>query len=106
MKQEVHACMIAEELGVSRPTVSVYLRSLENNGYITVESGKAIRLTKKGEEIAIPVYERFRVLQNFLEGLGVSEKTAYHDACEMEHGLGDESYEALKKLDPGKNQTE
>ena len=90
--------MIAEELGVSRPTVSVYLRHLENDGYLTVEGGKAIYLTEKGEKIAKPVYERFQILRRFLETLGVSEETAYHDACEMEHGLGEESYEALKKL--------
>ena len=98
MKHEVHACMIADELGVSRPTVSVYLRHLENDGYITVESGKVIRLTEKGKKIAEPVYERFQILHRFLESLGVSEETAYRDACEMEHGLGDESYEALRKL--------
>ena len=98
MNQEPHAYMIADELGVTRPTVSVYLRNLERDGYLTIERGKVIYLTPKGESIAKPVYERFQILQRFLAALGVSEKNAYHDACQMEHCLGIESYEALKKL--------
>ena len=105
MRQKVHACMIADELGVSRPTVSAYLRRLESDGYLTVESGKVICLTPKGEKIAKPVYERFQILCRFLESLGISRETACRDACEMEHGLGDESYEALRKLALEREQT-
>ena len=97
-KKEVHACMIADQLGVSRPTVSVFLRHLEADGFLTIDSSKAISLTPKGLEIAQPVYERYEILQRFLIRLGVDEKTAFHDACEMEHGLGDKSYQALKNL--------
>lgn len=36
-------------------------------------------------------------------GLGVDEKTAATDACEMEHAVSSKSYEALKRLaDTGK----
>ena len=96
--QEVHACMIADRLGVSRPTVSVSLKRLAKEGYLIVDDRNVITLTDKGLETAKPVFERYQILQSILVSLGVNEDAAYHDACEMEHGLGDESYEALKAL--------
>ena len=96
--QEVHACMLAQRLGVSRPTVSVSLKRLVREGYILVDGRHVITLTEKGLKTAKPVFERYQILQRFLVSLGVNEDAAYHDACEMEHGLGDESYEALKAL--------
>lgn len=95
---EVHGCMIAEELGVSRPTVSVLLRKLETEGFIKIDCMKAVTLTESGLQLARSVYERYEVLRRFLIHLGVEEREAYRDACEMEHGLGDESLKALKNL--------
>ena len=95
---EVHGCMIAEELGVSRPTVSVLLRKLEAEGFIKIDCMKAVTLTENGLQLARSVYERYEVLRRFLIHLGVEESEAYRDACEMEHGLGDESLKALKNL--------
>ena len=97
-QQEVHACMIADRLGVSRPTVSVSLKRLAKEGYLHVDGRNVITLTDKGRETAMPVFRRYQVLQRFLVSLGVDEEIAYRDACEMEHGLGDESYEALRQL--------
>ena len=98
LRNEVHACMIAEHLGVSRPTVSVSLKRLADEGYLIVGERKAVTLTEKGLEIAMPVFQRYQVLQKLLTGLGVSETAAFHDACEMEHGLSEESYHALKSF--------
>ena len=96
--RQVHACMLADRLGVSRPTVSVSLKRLAKEGYVNIDTQNVITLTQKGLETAKPVFERYQILQSFLVSLGVNEDAAYHDACEMEHGLGDESYEALKAL--------
>ena len=96
LRDEVHSCRIAEHLGVSRPTVSVSLKRLAEEGYLIIGERKAVTLTEKGLEIAMPVFQRYQVLQKFLTGLGVSEAAAFHDACEMEHGLSEESYHALK----------
>lgn len=97
-KEPAHACMVAEILGVSRPTVSVYLKRLEKEGYLTVTADKELILTEKGLQIAEPVFDRHKILQDLLVKLGVEEEEAHRDACEMEHGLGEESYQALKKL--------
>lgn len=96
--QEVHACLIAQELKLSRPTVSVTLKRLAKEGYLQIDQANVIRLTEKGLETAKYTYDRHKALQDFLISLGVKEDTASHDACEMEHGLGSESYAALKRL--------
>ena len=41
-KTEVHGAHIAEELGVSKPTVSVSLKALEREGYLTRDENHAV----------------------------------------------------------------
>ena len=94
----MHGSDIAGELGVSRPTVSVALKDLAEEGYIFVDDAHEVHLTEKGKRIAEDTYERHSTFCRLLTGLGVDEKTAAADACEMEHAVSPESYEALKTL--------
>ena len=97
-KREVHGAYIAEELGVSKPTVSVSLKALEREGYLTRDENHAVCLTEAGLKIAKATYERHQTFQALLEDLGVDGKTAAADACLMEHAVSPESYEAIKGL--------
>ena len=97
-KTEVHGTYIAEALGVSKPTVSISLKALEQDGYLTRDENHAVCLTKAGLEIAKATYERHQTFQSLLEELGVDGKTAAADACLMEHAVSPQSYEALKEL--------
>lgn len=54
-----------------------------------------ITLTKTGLEIAERIYERHKMLTNFLIYLGVDEKTAREDACKIEHDISKKSFDAL-----------
>ncbi len=94
--KEVHGADIAGELKVSRPTVSVALKALAEEGYVFVDDTHEIHLTERGRRIAEDTYERNSTFRQLLTGLGVDEKTAAADACEMEHAVSRESYEALK----------
>ncbi len=85
-------------LGVSRPTVSVALKALAEEGYVFVDGTYEVHLTEKGKRIAEDTYERHSTFCRLLTGLGVDEKTAAADACEMEHAVSPESYKALKAL--------
>ncbi len=96
--QEVHACLIAQELNLSRPTVSVTLKRLAKEGFLKIDQSNVIQLTDLGYQTAKYTFERHKALQDFLVSLGVEENIASQDACEMEHGLGVESYAALKRL--------
>ncbi|MDE7446622.1 MAG: metal-dependent transcriptional regulator [Lachnospiraceae bacterium] len=97
-QKEVHGADIAGELKVSRPTVSIALKALAEEGYIFVDDAYEVHLTVKGRRIAEDIYERHDTFRHLLMSLGVDEKTAAADACEMEHAVSQASYEALKVL--------
>lgn len=99
-KKDVHGADIAKAIGVSRPTVCVSLKALTEEGYILVDDAHEVHLTEKGLQIAKETYERHDMFRRLLTGLGVNEKTATSDACEMEHAVSAESYQALKALVP------
>ena len=95
-RKAVHGADIAGELGVSRPTVSVALKALAEEGYVFADDTHEIHLTEKGKRIAEDTYERHSTFCRLLTGLGVDEKTAAADACELEHAVSSDSYEVLQ----------
>ena len=87
---------IAVERNVSKPSVSIAMKRLRENGYIIMSPDNLISLTDKGYAIARKIYDRHRTLTKYLIQLGVSEKNAKEDACKIEHDLSDESFEAIR----------
>lgn len=100
MRREKHGIIrsidIAEELGVTKPSVSIASKRLRENGYITMDKDSLITLTEKGMAIAARIYERHKLLTSYLISIGVSEKTAREDACKIEHDISVETFEAIK----------
>ena len=92
----VRSIDIAIELNFSKPSVSVAMKHLKESGKINVSTAGYITLTDTGKEIAEKVYERHRVLAQMLVTLGVNEKTANEDACEMEHVISEETFRAIQ----------
>lgn len=88
---------IAAHLGVTKPSVSVAMKKLRENGYILMGDDNRITLTEAGEAIACRVFERHDLLCRMLMRLGVSEATARQDACKIEHDLSDETFEAIRR---------
>jgi Mn-dependent DtxR family transcriptional regulator len=98
IKDGVHAIDVVNDLGFSKPSVSVALKKLKEQKYLTINSESHIILTDKGLEIAKRIYERHQVLSSLLVKLGVNKEIADEDACKIEHDLSKESFEALKEL--------
>jgi len=96
-QSEVHAIDICSYLSYSRPTVSITLRQMREHGLVTVNEENHIFLTEEGLRIARRMYERHELLTSMLMMLGVSRKTAMHDACKIEHDLSEETFEAIKQ---------
>lgn len=94
----VRSVDIATELNFSKPSVSVAMKHLRENECIEVSSAGFITLTSKGMEIASSIYERHQVLSDWLISLGVNPETATKDACEIEHQISDESFQAVKSF--------
>ena len=94
----VRAIDVGEEMGYSKPSVSRAMSILKQGGYIVIEPDGSIVLTDTGREIAEKIYARHTLITNFLISIGVDKETATEDACKMEHGISDASFEAIKKL--------
>ena len=93
----VRSIDIANELDFSKPSVSVAMKNLRENAYIAMDSNGYITLTPSGLKIAETIYERHRLLSDWLRFLGVDSETAVEDACRIEHVISAESFDAIKK---------
>jgi len=93
----VRSIDIANELGYSKPSVSIAMKKLRENGYIEVGADGFITLCDSGLQIASRIYERHRTLTDFLMAVGVDEETAFSDACKVEHDLSEKSYQCIKE---------
>lgn len=92
----VRSIDIVNELNVSKPSVSVAMKKLRENGYIHMDADGFITLLPEGQEIANRIYTRHRLLTQFFIRLGVSEEVAAADACKIEHDLSEETFEKIK----------
>ena len=94
----VRSIDIVDEMGFSKPSVSVAMKKLREKELIYMDEEGYIKLTEKGESAAEQVYERHSVLCGWLVNIGVNLKQAEEDACRMEHILSRETFLAIKKM--------
>ena len=97
-KGVVRSIDIAAGLNVTKPSVSVAMKRLRENGYINMDKDNLITLTESGEEIARNIYDRHKTLTRCLLLVGVDEEHAREDACKMEHDISQVAYEALVRF--------
>lgn len=91
----VRSIDVAEYMGFSKPSVSRAIGLLKTGGYLTVDKKGFLLLTESGKEVASAIYERHKVLTDYLVTLGVDMEVAAKDACKMEHVISTETFEAL-----------
>lgn len=96
VKGNVRSIDIVNRLKVSKPSVSVAMKKLRENGFIQMDSDGYISLTEEGKEIADKIYERHQFISQWLADLGVSAEVAAVDACKIEHVLSEETFRAIK----------
>lgn len=94
-KGYVRSIDVANQLGVSKPSVSYATKRLRENGYISFNEDGMISLTSSGMEIANKIYTRHKVLTQIFTSLGVDEEIAAEDACKIEHDLSPQTFDAL-----------
>lgn len=95
-KGVVRSIDIAHYMEYSKPSVSRAMGLLRENGYIVVDKDGFISLTEAGMEIASRIYERHRMLNQWLVLLGVTPEVAAKDACRIEHDISEETFQKLK----------
>ena len=90
---------IADEMGITMPSVSGAIKNLEKRGLVAHPRYDLIVLTDTGSRIAEAVYERHRVIKSFLTNvLGLDENVAEQDACRIEHNISDTTLEHLTRF--------
>ena len=94
----VRSIDVANHLGYSKPSISVAMKRLRENGYIALDDNGHLILTGSGLALALNSYEKHRGRTPGLVSIGVDEEIAKKDACRMEHVISDESFEKIKQL--------
>ncbi|MEA1993880.1 MAG: iron dependent repressor, metal binding and dimerization domain protein [Euryarchaeota archaeon] len=82
-------------LDVQPPSVTEMIQKMDRRGFVSHEKYRGVRLTEKGKKLAKSVKTRNKTLLDFLTIIGVNEKTAKEDACEMEHELNPTTMDCL-----------
>lgn len=93
----VRSIDIVNELDFTKPSVSIAMKHLRENGFIEMDRAGYITLLPSGREIAEKMYERHTLLSKWLISLGVSPDVAAEDACRIEHVLSTETFDAIKQ---------
>lgn len=83
---------VAEQLGVSKASVSKALSTLKDAGMVEQMRYGRVSLTAEGKEYAQRVWATHRVLRAFLMGeLGVEPDVADEEACLIEHYISEDT---------------
>ena len=93
----VRSLDMAEYVGVTKPSISNATKLLREGGFLTMDGSKMIHLTEVGREVAERIYERHRILTEYLTAIGVDPEIAEEDACKIEHDISKETFEKMKE---------
>ncbi len=96
-KGYVRSVDVANELGFSKPSVSVAMKNFRAEGYIEIGADGGITLTDRGMAVAKSVLERHEIIAKLLIKIGVCSETAYEDSCKIEHHISDETFGKIKE---------
>jgi DtxR family Mn-dependent transcriptional regulator len=89
---------IADILGVKPPSVTSMLQKLDEQKFVDYPRYRGVVLTQKGQLLAVTLERRHEAVKRFLIMIGVSEKNAEKDACEIEHQINPETVDKLAKF--------
>ena len=92
----VRSIDVVHHMNYSKPSISRAMSRLRENGYITMDQEGWLGLTDAGREIAERIYERHRLLTEWLTALGVDPEVAREDACRMEHDISAETFDCIR----------
>ena len=95
-KGSVRSVDIAEEMGVSKPSVCNAMKKLRKQKMVYFGGEGNILFTEEGQKIAEKIYKKHSLIFRFLRLIGVNRENADREACLMEHAISDETYDCLK----------
>lgn len=85
------ASEVASRIMVSRPSVSIMVRRLAQQGLVARGGRRGLRLTKEGRAVALRLVRRHRVIEAYLvRALGYTWDKVHDEAERLEHTASDE----------------
>ncbi len=88
---------VAQAMGVVPGTATTMVKSIAESGWAHYEARKGVRLTEKGNRMALAILRRHRVIEVFLvKILGFDWTEIHEDAERLEHAVSDR---VLKRID-------
>lgn len=93
----VRSIDIVNDMNYSKPSISIAMKKLRENGYINMDAGGFITLTESGEEVATRIYSRHKLLSKVLSAIGVDPEKATEEACKIEHNIDDDTYNKINE---------
>ena len=94
------AINIANELNVTKPSVSVELGKLQEMGLITLDEEKMIHFTEEGQALAELTDAKHSYFRKLLLAVGVDDETAEREACAMEHAVSGDTFYRIREKFP------
>lgn len=102
LNKEDHRINITElskKLGVSKPTASHMVRSLEDQGWVQYQRYKPVTLTEKGRKAAALIVRKHRLTEMFLHKImGFGWEEVHEVAEQMEHINSDRLFNRMDEM--------
>ena len=90
---------LAGAMGVVPGTATTMVKALADSGLVSYEPRGGVRLTRAGEQLALHVLRRHRLIELFLvKVLGLDWSEVHAEAEELEHSVSDKVLERMDAL--------
>jgi Mn-dependent DtxR family transcriptional regulator len=89
---------IAEGLEVHPSSVTKMIQKLDKDNYLVYEKYRGLILTSKGKKLGKRLMDRHKLLEEFLQLIGVQEENIYRDVEGIEHHLSTDSIACIETL--------
>jgi DtxR family transcriptional regulator, Mn-dependent transcriptional regulator len=98
-KRVVRVRDVAKAVGVSAPSATGAIKTLQKLGLVAHERYEDVLLTRQGKRIAGGVDQRHRELRAFFEGvLLLDAEVAEEEACRLEHSISPGTLDRLRQF--------
>ena len=97
--QAVSTGRLAQAMSVTPGTATSMVKALAGSGLVDYEARRGVRLTPQGEQLALHVLRRHRLMEAFLvKVLGLDWSVVHEEAEMLEHAVSDRVLERIDAL--------
>jgi DtxR family Mn-dependent transcriptional regulator len=98
-RESVPTGRLAAAMGVVPGTATSMVKALADSGLVQYEARAGVRLTSRGEQLALHVLRRHRLVELFLvQVLGLDWSEVHEEAEALEHAVSDRVIEKMDQL--------